>query len=246
MPPSRLLLPSCRTLTTRARVSQQPVDAWNRLRGGKIAAKPHRLTDPYWRAIETVAASKGAPLDVNDFLVLNPIGKGDVGTVSVVRLKGTRALFAMKVLAKREMLDRNKMHRVVTEDQVLSSVDHPFLAAMFSSFQTDASLFFVLEYCPGGELYDLMKKQPHNRFSEDAARFFSAEIVLALQYLHLLGFVYRDLKPENVLLQTSGHVVLTDFDLSYCGRSSASIEPPHSGADPLLARSFMLRSSPPH
>ena len=213
--------------------AQKPRNVWSLLRGSSVAAKPHRRNDLYWQAIDAVASAKRAPLDVTDFDVVNTVGRGDVGTVNVVRLKGTRALFAMKVLVKQEMLDRNKMHRVVTEDEILSSLDHPFVAALFSSFQTDSCLYFVMEYCPGGELYELLRRQPFSRFSEDAARFYSAEIVLAMQYLHLLGFVYRDLKPENVLLQASGHVVLTDFDLSYCGRCTPSIEHIRQG-DPTL------------
>jgi len=213
--------------------AQKPRNVWALLRGKSVAAKPHRQNDSSWQAITAVKAAKHTALGVEDFCSLSTIGRGDVGTVEVVRLKGTRALFAMKVLAKKEMHERNKMHRVATEDEILSSTDHPFVAALYCSFQTESSLYFVMEFCPGGELYELLRKQPFNRFSESAARFYTAEIVLAIQYLHLLGFVYRDLKPENVLLQASGHVVLTDFDLSYCGRCTPSIE--HIRG-PILAR----------
>lgn len=72
-----------------------------------------------------------------------------------------------------------------------------------------------MEYCNGGELYGLLNAQPKKRLKESHARFYTAEVVMALQYLHLLGVVYRDLKPENILLHESGHILLTDFDLSY-------------------------------
>jgi serine/threonine protein kinase len=101
-----------------------------------------------------------------------------------------------------------------------------------------------MEYCAGGELYTLLVKQPHRRFAEAASRFYVAEVLLALQYLHLLGFVYRDLKPENVLLHDNGHVLLTDFDLSFCGRSTPSIQYLKSSSLPLLVRCRDARALP--
>jgi serine/threonine protein kinase len=95
------------------------------------------------------------------------------------------------------------------------------------------------QYCSGGELFELLHKQPNKRFTEPHARFYTAEVLLALQYLHLLGFIYRDLKPENVLLHVSGHVLLTDFDLSFCASSRPHMLPqgPDSHArGPVLVR----------
>ena len=149
------------------------------------------------------------------------------------------------MLDKQEMVERNKLHRVRAEDTILSTVDHPFVATLYTSFQTDSALYFVMEYCEGGELYDLRMKQPNKRFAEGHARFYVAEVLLALQYLHLLGFIYRDLKPENVLLQASGHVMLTDFDLSYCASSRPHVlNPPKRGDPPVLvAEPFALTNS---
>lgn len=200
---------------------------------------------------------------MDDFHQVRRLGRGDVGSVQLVRLKGTNAFFAMKVLEKQEMQDRNKMHRVKAEDEILVTVDHPFLATLFTSFQTSSSLFFVMEYCSGGELFELLQKQPHKRFPEPTARFYGAEILLALQYLHLLGFVYRDLKPEkcacaahtplarrsprahrSVLLQSTGHVMLTDFDLSFCSSSRPFIQMP-SGQDGASRLPMLVRPAPP-
>ena len=139
-------------------------------------------------------ARKSRKLDVADFHMIRRVGRGDVGNVHLVRLKGTNALFAMKVLEKQEMLDRNKMHRVRAEDEILSTTDHPMVSAMFTMFQTNTSLYFLMDYCPGGELFELLQKQPGKRFTEVTARFYTAEVLLALQYLHLIGYVYRDLK----------------------------------------------------
>ena len=132
-------------------------------------------------------------------------------------------LFAMKVLAKQEMRDRNKLHRVKTEGTILEAVDHPYCATLYSAFQTETHLYFVMQFCEGGELYETLQNAPGKRFSEPTARFYAAEVLVALQYLHLMGFIYRDLKPENILLRKDGHVVVTDFDLSYCASSRAHV-----------------------
>ena len=132
-------------------------------------------------------------------------------------------LFAMKVLAKQEMRDRNKLHRVKTEGTILEAVDHPYCATLYSAFQTETHLYFVMQFCEGGELYETLQNAPGKRFSEPTARFYAAEVLVALQYLHLMGFIYRDLKPENILLKKDGHVVVTDFDLSYCASSRAHV-----------------------
>ena len=92
------------------------------------------------------------------------------------------------------------------------SINHPFIIKFFHSFQSDTKLFFALEYCPGGELFNLMQRQ--KRFSDDEARFYAAQIILAIKALHDKGIIYRDLKPENVLVDASGYIRITDFGLS--------------------------------
>jgi hypothetical protein len=124
---------------------QAPLDPWSSLRGGACSAKPHRRTDPRWKAVRAAAARKRGALGVDDFHMIRRIGRGDVGNVHLVRLKGTNVLYAMKVLEKQEMVARNKLHRVRTEDEILSAVDHPFVATLFTSFQTATSLYFVME-----------------------------------------------------------------------------------------------------
>eukprot|EP00798_Chlamydomonas_sp_ICE-L_P007879 gene7879-1089_t len=121
----------------------------------------------------------------------------------------------MKTLDKYEMQERNKVQRVLTEQMILTKVDHPFLPTLYCTIQTDTHLHFVMEFCDGGELYALLNSQPKKRLKEAHVKFYVGEVLLALQYLHMLGYVYRDLKPENILLQSTGHVLLTDFDLSY-------------------------------
>lgn len=148
------------------------------------------------------------------FKKLKLVGRGGVGKVYLVILKDTELLYAMKVLSKEDMINRNKVARVMTEREIFATTNHPFIVTMFASFQTSRKLHFVMEYCEGGEFFRVLQKQPGKRLSEDAARFYAAEVILALEYLHHLGFVYRDLKPENVLMRGNGHIALTDFDLS--------------------------------
>mmetsp|Transcript_10537 Transcript_10537/g.18108 ORF Transcript_10537/g.18108 Transcript_10537/m.18108 type:complete len:410 (+) Transcript_10537:228-1457(+) len=148
------------------------------------------------------------------FKRLKLIGRGGVGKVYLVILNDTENLYAMKVLNKDDMIARNKVARVMTEREIFATTNHPFVVTMFASFQTAKKLCFVMEYCEGGEFFRVLQKQPNKRLSEDASRFYAAEVLLALEYLHHLGFIYRDLKPENVLMRVSGHIALTDFDLS--------------------------------
>lgn len=134
--------------------------------------------------------------------------------MNLVELCGSGQLFAMKAMDKNVMLNRNKVHRACAEREILDLLDHPFLPALYASFQTKTHICLITDYCPGGELFVLLDKQPKKVLKEDAVRFYAAEVVVALEYLHCQGIIYRDLKPENVLLQSTGHVSLTDFDLS--------------------------------
>jgi len=153
-------------------------------------------------------------MDPLAFARVKMIGAGDVGRVYLVEQVGEDSLFAMKVLSKREMVARNKIKRCLTEREVLATVEHPFIVTMHFSFQTPDFLYFITDYCAGGEFLRMLKKQPNNRVPEEWIKFYGAEVLLALEYLHQCGFVYRDLKPENLLLHESGHIMLTDFDLA--------------------------------
>lgn len=91
------------------------------------------------------------------------------------------------------MISRNKVKRVLTEREILATANHPFIITMFASFQTSSRLCFVMEYAAGGEFFKVLQRQPNKRLREDAARFYAAEVTLALEYLHHMGFIYRDL-----------------------------------------------------
>ena len=145
---------------------------------------------------------------------------GSTGKVFLVREIKTGEMFALKVLRKDNIVKRNQVEHTKTERNVLGYVKHPFIVGLNMAFQSKDKLYFVLDYCAGGELFFHLSKV--GKFPEPRARFYASEIVLAISYVHELDIIYRDLKPENVLLDARGHVRLTDFGLSKEGISSSS------------------------
>ncbi|KAK7262390.1 hypothetical protein RJT34_29962 [Clitoria ternatea] len=192
--------------------NMKPDDLW--MNHSKVVhPKPHRRDEDAWKSIQKILDS-GEQIGLKHFRPIKPLGSGDTGSVYLVELCETGQQFAMKAMEKGVMLNRNKVHRACTEREILDMLDHPFLPALYASFQTKSHICLITDYCPGGELFLLLDRQPAKVLREDAVRFYAAEVVVALEYLHCQGIIYRDLKPENVLLQSSGHVSLTDFDLS--------------------------------
>ena len=154
----------------------------------------------------------------DDFKMLSKIGEGNYATVLLVKQKSTGDYFAMKMLNKSMLVERDEVEHTRTERAVLEKANHPFLVKMRYAFQTTEKLYLVMNFANGGELFSHLKKE--KRFTEDRSRFYAAEISLGIQYLHDRDIVYRDLKPENVLLDSAGHIVLTDFGLSKMMRES--------------------------
>nr|AML79332.1 putative LOV domain-containing protein [Chlamydomonas sp. BC-2016] len=230
------------------------VNPWVGISGTIMRKKPHKADDTAFQALMSVQ-ERDSKIKLMHFRRVKQLGAGDVGLVDLVQLQGTEHKFAMKTLDKHEMQERNKVQRVLTEERILTLVDHPFLATLFVTIQTDTHLHFVMEYCEGGELYGLLNSQPKKRLKEAHVRVYAAEVLLALQYLHLLGFVYRDLKPENILLHSTGHVLLTDFDLSYAkgvvtprveriARAAAPAAPASPKGGALPADDYLLVAEP--
>jgi serine/threonine-protein kinase Psk1 len=150
-----------------------------------------------------------------DFEPLKCLGKGSFGTVHLVRQQGTGRLFAQKQFKKASLVVHKRLvEQTKTERQILESVNrHPFVVKLFYAFQDHEKLYLILEYAQGGELFHHLKME--RMFDEPTAAFYMAEMILALEHLHRnLGVVYRDLKPENCLLDAEGHLLLTDFGLS--------------------------------
>jgi len=131
--------------------------------------KPHTGGDVRWDAINSIA-SKGPQIGLDNFRLLKRLGYGDIGSVYLADLRGTNAVFAMKVMDKASLASRNKLLRAQTEREILSLLDHPFLPTLYSYFETDKFYCLVMEFCSGGNLHSLRQKQPSRRFTEEAAR----------------------------------------------------------------------------
>ncbi|XP_015900912.2 serine/threonine-protein kinase D6PK [Ziziphus jujuba] len=195
--------------------------------------KPHKANDIRWEAIQAVRAKDGV-LNFSHFRLLKKLGCGDIGSVYLSELSGTKCYFAMKVMDKASLASRKKLLRAQTEREILQSLDHPFLPTLYTHFETEKFSCLVMEFCPGGDLHTLRQRQPGKHFTEQAVKFYVAEILLALEYLHMLGIVYRDLKPENVLVRDDGHIMLSDFDLSLrCAVSPTLVKSSAPESDPL-------------
>ncbi|KAK4259175.1 hypothetical protein QN277_005532 [Acacia crassicarpa] len=195
--------------------------------------KPHKANDLRWEAIQAVRAKDGV-MGLGHFRLLKRLGCGDIGSVYLSELSGTKCYFAMKVMDKGSLASRKKLLRAQTEREILQSLDHPFLPSLYTHFETEKFSCLVMEFCPGGDLHTLRQKQPGKHFPEQAVKFYVAEVLLALEYLHMLGIVYRDLKPENVLVRDDGHIMLSDFDLSLrCAVSPTLVKGSVMESDPL-------------
>lgn len=154
-------------------------------------------------------------MQATDFEPLRCLGKGTYGTVLLVKQAATGRLYAQKHFRKASLTVRKQLvEQTKTERAILESINrHPFLVKLYYAFQDHEKLYLILEYAEGGELFSLM--QTEKMFPEETASFYMAEMALALEHLHrTVGIVYRDLKPENCLLDSEGHLLLTDFGLS--------------------------------
>ncbi|KAJ7147028.1 kinase-like domain-containing protein [Mycena crocata] len=156
-------------------------------------------------------ATHDQSLSVDDFELITVIGKGSFGKVMQVRKRDTSRVYALKTIRKMHIVNRNEITHTLAERLVLAQVNSPFIVPLKFSFQSEQKLYLVLAFVNGGELFHHLQRE--QRFNEERARFYSAELLLALEHLHELDVVYRDLKPENILLDFTGHIALCDFGL---------------------------------
>jgi len=150
---------------------------------------------------------------ISDFSIVRVVGVGGTGRVIQACHKPTGQMTALKIMSKARIFQQEqRLQRVIAEKRILARLDHPFVVSLHWAFQTSTHLFLVLDFCGGGELfYHLLKRK---QFEQPDAMFYFSEIVLGLEYLHSQQVLYRDLKPENCLLDNDGHIRLTDFGLS--------------------------------
>ncbi|KAM0953825.1 putative protein kinase AGC-Pl family [Dioscorea sansibarensis] len=153
-----------------------------------------------------------AAVGLDDFEILKLVGQGAFGKVFQVRMKGTSEIYAMKVMRKDKIMEKNHAEYMKAERNILTKIDHPFIVQLRYSFQTKYRLYLVLDFVNGGHLFFQLYHQ--GLFREDLARVYTAEIVSAVSHLHANGVMHRDLKPENILLDADGHAMLTDFGLA--------------------------------
>ncbi len=179
-------------------------------------------------------------MGLSTFAPIQLIGKGSFGEVYLVRKHSTGQYYAMKVQTKRMVVGQNLTKYVYTEKNVLSLLRHPFIVRLQCSFQTKTRLFLVLDYCPGGDLGHVLQRE--KKLSLDRARIYLAEVLLALQELHRREIIYRDLKPDNVVLDADGHALLTDFGLSKEGVKGTDFTQSFCGSVAYLAPEMLRRS----
>ncbi|GIY17186.1 hypothetical protein CDAR_388101 [Caerostris darwini] len=154
---------------------------------------------------------KRSRLGVEDFEPLKVIGRGAFGEVRLVQKKDTGHVYAMKILRKADMLEKEQVAHVRAERDVLVEADHQWVVKMYYSFQDAMNLYLIMEFLPGGDLMTLLMKK--DTLSEDCTQFYIAETALAIDSIHKLGFIHRDIKPDNLLLDAKGHIKLSDFGL---------------------------------
>ncbi|KAI9206730.1 kinase-like domain-containing protein, partial [Polychytrium aggregatum] len=162
---------------------------------------------------------------LDDFNVIKKVGKGGFATVYLVRLKkATGKYFALKAIKKADLVKLKQEKQILNEKNILNATKHAFIIELFSTFQDTYHLYMILEYVAGGDLFSYLRRS--QRFPENDARFYTSEVLVALEYLHSQNVIYRDLKPENILLDTTGHIKVADFGFakvirgttnSFCG-----------------------------
>lgn len=150
-------------------------------------------------------------LTTRDFEPLKIIGRGAYGEVRLCKTIATGELVAIKKMKKRDMIKKNEIEHIRAERSVLSKSSNNWIIDLKCSFQDDEFLYLVMEYLPGGDLMNMLIKK--DIFSLEEAKFYIAETILAVEYVHSLGYVHRDIKPDNILLNADGHIKLTDFGL---------------------------------
>jgi serum/glucocorticoid-regulated kinase 2 len=159
-----------------------------------------------------IAPNKRKQISAGDFQMIKVIGRGGFSRVLLIRKKDTGRLYAMKIVKKNKIIREKKIKPILSERAILETLDHPFIVKLHWAFQSKEELFFVMDICTGGEIFFHLNN--FKKFNEKLAKFYFIEILLGLEYLHSKDIVYRDIKPENILVDIEGHVKIADFGLA--------------------------------
>merc|ERR1712076_181637 len=146
---------------------------------------------------------------LDDFERLKTLGTGSFGRVMLVQHKEKKTHYAMKILDKQKVVKLKQVEHTLNEKRILQAISFPFLVSLEYHFKDNSNLYMVLEFISGGEMFSHLRRL--GKFSEPHSRFYAAQIVLAFEYLHYLDIIYRDLKPENLLIDSQGYLKITDF-----------------------------------
>ena len=179
-------------------------DGNKKVSGSKIDKKRSNTIFSKHKTIKTVS--------LEDFQIMKVLGRGSFGKVTLVQYKQTGEYYAMKSLKKDVLLDQDQVESTILEKKILQSLDHPFLVGMVFCFQTEERIYFVMPFVRGGELFQHLRATKF--FPEEKVKFYAASIGLALDYLHSKGIIYRDIKPENILIGEDGYLKLIDFGMA--------------------------------
>ncbi|KAF3010455.1 hypothetical protein E8E14_003174 [Neopestalotiopsis sp. 37M] len=218
----------------------ESVKGWYPLKGNVDTSAEHAPTGEIY--VEVIYhGNEKRHYGPDDFQILRLIGKGTFGQVYQVRKKDTGRIYAMKVLSKKVIVQKKEVAHTVGERNILvrtATSESPFIVGLKFSFQTQQDLFLVTDYMSGGELFWHLQKE--GRFDEKRAKFYIAELILAIQHLHFNDIVYRDLKPENILLDANGHIALCDFGLSKANLTKNDTTNTFCGTTEYLAPEVLL------
>ncbi|ELT98412.1 hypothetical protein CAPTEDRAFT_224671 [Capitella teleta] len=171
----------------------------------------HQMTKMLQQKESNFLRLKRAKMQRSMFEQIKVIGVGAFGEVSLVHKTGFQKLYAMKTLRKNDVLRRNQVAHVKAERDILAEADNEWVVKLYYSFQDEEHLYFVMDYIPGGDMMSLLIKK--GIFEEHLACFYIAELTVAIESVHKMGFIHRDIKPDNILIDSQGHIKLTDFGL---------------------------------
>lgn len=183
-------------------------------------------------------STKNKQLSIDDFALLKVVGKGSFGKVMQVRKSDTQQIYALKTIRKAHIVSKSEVGHTLAERTVLAKINNPFIVPLKFSFQSPEKLYLVLAFVNGGELFHHLQRE--GRFDLNRARFYTAELLCALECLHEYNVIYRDLKPENILLDYTGHIALCDFGLCKLNMGSKDSTSTFCGTPEYLAPELLL------